>query len=128
MDPLQEELLARARAARGNAYARYSDYAVGAAVRTSEGGVFTGANIESAVYGLTLCAERVAIACAVSSGHRDITSMAVVASGRDVSPCGACLQFLSEFASPDATIITAGSEGEPSVVSLADLLPKPFRL
>ncbi len=110
-----------------NAYAPYSQFRVGAALLTQSGNLITGANVENASYGLTLCAERVALVKAVSDGHRDLVAMAVW--GADcpegtIMPCGACRQMMLEFFPPDAPIIVAPSEQ----VFLKDLLPRAFVL
>jgi cytidine deaminase len=89
-------LVAAARRARDAAYAPYSKFRVGAAVRTKDGAIYTGANIENASYGLSLCAERVAIHKAVSEGHRELDTVAVYADG-GAPPCGACRQVMAEF-------------------------------
>jgi cytidine deaminase len=122
-----DELVDLARAARAAAYARYSDFAVGAAVLTAEGRVFTGCNVENVSYGLTMCAERVAIFKAVSEGERTILALAVV-SGPGASMCGACRQVLAEFTAtpraPDADVYLARPEGNARHRRLAELLPE----
>ncbi len=128
MDPLLSELLEAARSAREKAYAPYSRYLVGAAVRTGRGEIFSGANIENSCYGLSICAERVAASCAIGKGERRFAALAVASSSDEPPvPCGACLQFLAEF-SPAIPIVTSGATGEVLVTSLAELLPKPFKL
>lgn len=122
------ELLQRAREARSNAYAPYSRFPVGAALLTSDGSVFTGCNIENAAYGLTNCAERVALGKAVSEGERAFHAIAVVGPQDDLpcAPCGSCRQVLHEFG-PDLLVITpGGAEGEPLVTPLRELLPGAF--
>lgn len=120
------QLIAAARRARALAYAPYSKYKVGAAVLTSDGEVFTGCNVENASYGLSQCAERVAIAKMVSAGKRKIAAIAVSGAGRP-SPCGACRQVVWEFG-PNAKVILAGAGKKPSVKNIAQLLPQAFRL
>jgi len=121
-------LIEEARAAMGEAYAPYSGFRVGAALATGDGSIFRGANVENASLGLSICAERVAACKAVTSGARDFEMLAVVCSGQDqCRPCGACLQFLAEFA-PDLAIITPGESGEVATTPLRDLLPSAFRL
>ena len=115
------ELVDRARAARENAYAPYSTYRVGAAVLTASGAVFTGCNVENASYGLTVCAERVAICTAVAAGQREFLTLAVVTSNGG-APCGVCRQVLVEFA-PDATVIIATPDEICTTVAARDLLP-----
>jgi cytidine deaminase len=120
-----KELVARAREARQRAHAPYSGYAVGAAVLTASGKVFSGCNVENASYGLTVCAERVAVFNAVAGGEKDIVAVAVVT--RDgASMCGACRQVVHEFG-PEARVILAGAEGEtPTVTTVGELLPGAF--
>ena len=99
---MAEDLLELARAAAARAHAPYSGCHVGCALETVAGGRFTGVNVENASYGLTLCAERVAVGCAVTAEGSDlrIARVAVVCAGREFSPCGACRQVLAEFALP----------------------------
>ena len=125
-----DDLLARARAAGEQAYAPHSKFRVGAAVRAN-GKVYTGCNIENASYGLTICAERVAIFSAIAAGHREIDVLAVscidVASDAPQSermPCGACRQVMAEFGRAEMPVLIDGV-GE---VPLAKLLPAPFKL
>ena len=115
-----------ARAARGCAYAPYSRFRVGAAVRAG-GRVFEGANVENASYGLTLCAERIAVAKAALAGARRLEALAV-ASGTapPTPPCGMCLQALSEFAGPDLKVFLAGGGGRVLTATLGELLPRGF--
>jgi len=125
------ELLAAARAAARQAYAPYSGYAVGAAVRSPDGRVFAGANVENASYGLTVCAERPAVFQAVLAGVRRIVAVAVwVEASAPAPPCGACLQVLAEFAPEprEVQVLLAGAGGEQVQGCLADWLPRPFRL
>ena len=122
-----DRLVSYAFAARGNAYAPYSGFAVGAAVLMDSGEIFTGCNIENASFGLTICAERTAIAKAVSSGERKIAAISVASAG-GATPCGACRQVISEFAAPDAVVIVLDvdrDDGE-RVFSAAQLLPESF--
>jgi len=123
-------LLAAAELARENAYAPYSKYTVGAAVLSAKGRMYAGSNVENAAYGLSMCAERVAIFAAVSAGERFIRGLAVVTSGpRPGTPCGSCRQVLQEFAaSPDLPIMTATETGAQQTFTLAELLPHPFSL
>lgn len=119
------ELLRLASEARAHSYAPYSRFRVGAAVRTREGRVFTGANIENAAYPVSHCAERVAIHKAVSEGHRRLDTVAVVADGRaPAMPCGACRQVMAEFGVRRVIVGSAG--GRPRVRTLRQLLPEPF--
>jgi len=119
-------LINQARQAQKNAYAPFSKFKVGAAVLTTNGKVFTGCNIENASYGLTVCAERVAIFKAVSEGYKKLKAIAVVTN--DCSyPCGACLQVMAEFA-PDITIILSNGRNKTKTMKLKELLPKQFKL
>jgi cytidine deaminase len=125
-DPKLEDLIARARAVREHAHADYSGFKVGAAVETVDGTIVTGCNIENATYGLTMCAERVAMFKALSDGHRGFRRMVVVAPpDAPTPPCGACRQVLWEFAG-DIEIILANLSGETGRHRLGDLLPQPF--
>ena len=111
--------------ARRRAYAPYSRFPVGAAVLTTDGMSYTGCNVENASYGLTLCAERVAIHTAVAQGRRRVTALAVAGpAGATLMPCGACRQVMDEFGVQ--TVILASARGAPAIVSLSDLLPWPF--
>ncbi|NQS76697.1 MAG: cytidine deaminase [Peptococcaceae bacterium] len=123
-----ERLIKAAAEARENAYAPYSNFKVGAAILTKGHRCYTGCNVENASYGLTCCAERVALFKAVASNERDFTAIALTA-GIDqfISPCGACRQVLAEF-SPNIEIYMANKNGEYVVRSLAELLPDAFKL
>lgn len=123
-----EDLIARASAARARAWAPYSHFEVGAAV-LAEGDVFDGANVENASYGLSVCAERNAVIRAVLEGARSIERIAVVtASSPPAPPCGACLQTLVEFADPNALrVLLANGQGEVRTFTLAELTPHAFR-
>jgi cytidine deaminase len=122
----REELIEAARRARAHAYAAYSNFRVGAAVRTRAGRIFTGCNVENASYGLTLCAERVAIFKAVSEGERELEAIAVVAETDVLTPpCGACRQIIWEFCG-DVEVILANLAGKVEVHRASALLPKPF--
>jgi cytidine deaminase len=121
-------LVAAAAQARRHAHAPYSKFRVGAALLTATGKVFTGVNVENASYGLTICAERVAVGNAVSEGERRFVAIACVAPSADLSPCGACRQVLSEFG--DLAVICADSRRprQVRVEQLSELLPRQFRL
>lgn len=115
-------------AAREKAFAPYSGFLVGAAVETLDGTIYTGCNIENASYGLTVCAERVAIWKAMSEGVKpgDFRAIAVAAdSKRPTPPCGACRQILSEFA-PEATVTLVNLQGLTREFTVAELLPESF--
>lgn len=121
-----DDLVQVARDAMENAYAPYSRFRVGAALVTRGGHIFTGVNVENASYGLTVCAERVAVFKAVSEGRRDITRLAVVSSsGEHTYPCGACRQTLNEFGK-DMKIVLGDARGNTISVPLSDLLPHSF--
>lgn len=118
-------LVKAAREARTKAYAPYSEFAVGAALQTKSGDVYAGCNVENLSFGLTICAERSAIAAAVSAGARDFVAIAIVADSKQPPlPCGACRQVLAEF-NPKLTVISATVSGEVEKFDLADLLPHP---
>ncbi|MDX6290792.1 MAG: cytidine deaminase [Blastocatellia bacterium] len=120
------ELIAAATEARARSVAPFSSFMVGAALRTKAGKVFTGCNIESASYGLTVCAERVAIWKALSEGERDFTDLVVVADTETLTPpCGTCRQIIWEFAK-HATIVLANLRGQREEVHILDLLPRAF--
>jgi cytidine deaminase len=125
-DPALRELARLARQARRRAHAPYSRFKVGAALRTTTGEVVTGCNIENATYGLTLCAERVAVFKAVSEGLKRFDAIAVVAEGKRLAaPCGACRQILWEFCG-DILVHMEGSKGQRETRRLSELLPFPF--
>lgn len=111
-------------AAREQAYAPYSHFAVGAAVLGGSGTIYRGANVENASFGLTICAERSAIASAVSGGERDLRAVAVCTEN-GVTPCGACRQVIREFAT-DCPIYMLDAHGNRRQTSLAKLLPQSF--
>jgi len=120
-------LIRAASAARKQAYAPYSRFAVGAAIQCKSGTVFVGANIENISYGLTICAERIAIASAVAAGEREFVAIAVIAdTSEPIVPCGACRQFLAEFA-PELIIVSATVRGGQKIDNLSHLLPDPKR-
>lgn len=123
-----EHLIVAANAARKNAYCPYSGYAVGAAIEDADGNIWTGANLENASYGLTICAERAAIATMASAGKRRIRRV-VVATENGGPPCGMCLQTMLEFApQPDAVEVgLVSATGELSIFTLQDLIPFGFR-
>ena len=120
------DLIAAARAARKHAHAPFSKFTVGAALETADGTVITGCNVENATYGLTMCAERVAMFKAISDGHRAFTRVAVVADTEaPTPPCGSCRQILWEFGG-DLEVIMANTQRETGRWRLKDLLPLPF--
>ena len=122
-------LVAAARAARDRAYAPYSGFRVGAALLTEQGDVVTGANVENASYGLSICAERAAVVAAIAAGYRRFEAIAIAGTGPDpVTPCGACRQVLREFPrGVDLAVLCAGEEGEHLLTTtLGTLLPDSF--
>jgi cytidine deaminase len=119
-----DEWIRQAWQARERAYAPYSQFAVGAALIDAEGSLFTGCNIENVSFGLTMCAERVAIGSAIAAGARVFRAIVIVADTKlPISPCGACRQVLAEFA-PELEIILA-TRKETQRFSLAELFPRP---
>jgi len=123
-----DELVAAAAAAREQAYAPYSGFKVGAALLTEKGQVYTGANVENASYGLTVCAERIAVFKAVTSGEKNFTTLALVGSGQGyIFPCGACLQVLAEFA-PVIKVIITDEKRQRKEYNLNEMLPRHFVL
>lgn len=120
-----QNFVEKARDALKNAYAPYSGFKVAAVVITKRGGVYTGVNIENASYGLTICAERVAVFKAVSEGDRDIETVVVYTdTDEPTPPCGACRQVIAEF-NPEADIILV-SKSRTVRLKLGELLPMPF--
>jgi cytidine deaminase len=126
MSEQENELIEAATEVRTRAFAPYSNFKVGAAVRTKTGKIYTGCNVESASYGLTVCAERVAIWKAVSEGEREFTEIAVVADTEKLTPpCGACRQVIWEFCQ-DIPVTFANLQGDVETVRMSELLPKAF--
>jgi cytidine deaminase len=122
----EEALIATARQAREHAHAPFSEFRVGAAVRTRSGRIFSGCNIENASYGLTICAERVALFKAVSEGEREFDAIAVVADTDELTPpCGACRQVIWELCG-DVPVILANLKGKTERERSGTLLPRPF--
>lgn len=123
-----EPLIAAASAARANAYAPYSGYSVGAALLMEDGSIRAAANVENSILGLSSCAERNALAAAVSAGLRRPQAVAVVTgSSPPAHPCGLCRQALSEFAR-DLPILIVNPQGEREETTLAEIFPHPFTL
>jgi len=121
-----DALVAAARAARQHAVADFSGFNVGAALETATGEIITGCNVENATYGLTICAERVAIFKALSEGHRTFTRIAVVADTESPTPpCGACRQIIWEFCG-DVEVTMANLVAITATLQMKDLLPLPF--
>ena len=126
MNESNNQLIAAATEARARSVAPFSSFMVGAALRTKAGKTFTGCNIESASYGLTVCAERVAIWKALSEGEHNFTNLAVAADTRLLTPpCGTCRQIIWEFAK-QADIVMANLHGEREAVHIENLLPRAF--
>ncbi|RLM57506.1 cytidine deaminase [Halobellus sp. Atlit-31R] len=126
---MTDDLVERARDALADAYVPYSEYRVGAALRTADGTIYAGCNIENANYSNSLHAEEVAIAAAVRDGHREFDRIAVTSSARDgVTPCGMCRQTLAEFADADLEIACDEGDGAVSTYTLGELLPNAISL
>ncbi|MDD7175863.1 MAG: cytidine deaminase [Clostridiales bacterium] len=124
MTDKDEELLQKARDMKRFAYVPYSHYWVGAALRSKDGRVFTGCNVENAAFGNTMCAERTALFKAVSEGAREFTAIAIAAEGSAPFPCGACRQSLYEFA-PELRVLVTW-DGNVREAKLSELLPEGF--
>jgi cytidine deaminase len=121
-----DSLIKAARAARDNAHAPFSNFKVGAALRTASGKVFGGCNVENATYGLTVCAERVAIFKAISDGERKFDAIAVVTDTDTLTPpCGACRQLIWEFCG-DVPVVMSNLQGKIETLRMSQLFPKPF--
>ena len=121
-----DQLIAAAKQARENAHAPYSNFRVGAAIRATSGRIFAGCNIENATYGLTICAERVAIFKAISEGERGFDAVAVMTDTQALTPpCGACRQLIWEFCGA-VPVVVSNLNGRIEVLQMRDLFPKPF--
>lgn len=126
MDKKSQRLVRAAIEARERAYCPYSRFAVGSAVEGGSGRIYTGCNVENASYGLTICAERVAIFKAAAAGERKILAIAIVLSGKEPgSPCGACRQVIYEFG-PKAKIVMANLKGRTKIQTITQILPLAF--
>ena len=124
--PDPDSLIAAAADARDRAIAPYSNFRVGAALELADGRIVTGCNIENATFGLTVCAERVALLTALAAGERQFRAIAVVTqSSKPATPCGPCRQLLWEYCG-DIDVITASTAGTTARYRLAELLPHPF--
>jgi cytidine deaminase len=124
--PEFDSLIAAAKSARANAHAPFSNFKVGAALRTSSGKIFGGCNVENATYGLTVCAERVAIFKAISEGERKFDAIAVVTDTDALTPpCGACRQLIWEFCG-DVPVVMSNLQGSVEELRMSQLFPKPF--
>ena len=114
--------------ARENASAKYSNFKVGAAIRTKSGKIYFGSNVESSSYGLSICAERVALFTALSNGEKEFDSIMIVSdSSTPTSPCGACRQVLFDYA-PDINVIMSNLKKDETIENIKNLLIKPFSL
>lgn len=123
----RERLIDAARTARLHAYAPFSGFAVGAALLAEDGRIFVGCNVENRSYGLALCAERAAVAAAVTSGARRFLAVAVITdSTPPAAPCGLCRETLAEFCGPELVVHMANLEGELRDTTLGELFPDPF--
>ena len=121
-----EPLIAAAKRARENAHAQFSNFKVGAGLRASSGKIYGGCNVENATYGLTLCAERVAIFKAISEGERKFDAIAVVTDTETLTPpCGACRQLIWEFCG-DVPVVLSNLKGKTETIAMRTLFPKPF--
>ena len=126
MSESEDQLIEQATAARLRSVAPFSNFLVGAALQTDEGKVFSGCNVESASYGLTVCAERIAIWKALSEGERDFARLVIVADTEQLTPpCGTCRQIIWEFCK-HATIVLANLHGQKEELHVADLIPRAF--
>ncbi|MFT4716501.1 MAG: cytidine deaminase [Paracoccaceae bacterium] len=120
-------LFEAAKAVRENAHAPYSNFKVGAAIKTSKGTVFVGCNVENVAYPEGTCAEAGAIAAMVAAGETEIAEVLVIAdSPNPITPCGGCRQKLAEFGAPDVEVALAGLAGETHRLTIGDLLPGAF--
>jgi len=121
-----KDLIEKAEKARENAHAPFSNFKVGAALLAKNGDIHTGCNVENASYGLTMCAERVAIFKAISEGEKEFTNLAIVADTENLTPpCGACRQIIWEFCG-DIPVILSNLSGETETFQMSELLPKAF--
>lgn len=124
---MSQALITAAQTARQHAYAPYSHFAVGAAVLSADGRIFTGCNIENASYGLSMCAERNAVFAAVAAGVTSLTAVAVIGdTAKAISPCGACRQVLSEFCAADTPVYLTNLHGDTVQTTVGALLPGAF--
>jgi len=121
-----DPLIAAAKQARENAHARFSNFKVGAGLRATSGKIYAGCNVENATYGLTVCAERVAIFKAISEGERTFDAIAIVTDTDTLTPpCGACRQLIWEFCG-DVPVVMSNLKGKVEVIRMNQLFPKPF--
>lgn len=126
MNETDSKLVSAARDVREKAYAPYSNFKVGAAVEADDGTIYTGCNVESASYGLTVCAERVAIWKGISRGEKHFTRIAVITDTDELTPpCGVCRQIIWEFCG-DVPVILSNLEGKTETIMMSELLPRAF--
>lgn len=126
MEHTEQELIDAARDVREIAFAPYSKFRVGAAVETEDGEIYTGCNVESASYGLTVCAERVAIWKGISEGEKKFSRIAVVVDTEDLTPpCGVCRQIIWEFCG-DVPVVLSNLQGKTETIQMSELLPRAF--
>lgn len=124
-----EPLVQAARTARERSYSPYSEFAVGAAVLTDDGTIFSGCNLENRCFGLALCAERSAFAAAIAAGHRRFAAVVVVADASPpATPCGMCRETMAEFCGPDLPLLLVNLNGGRRELKLGELFPFPFEL
>ena len=124
--PEYDELIAAAKRTRENAHAKFSNFKVGAGLRATSGKIYGGCNVENATYGLTICAERVAIFKAISEGERSFDAIAVVTDTDALTPpCGACRQLIWEFCG-DVPVVMSNLTGKAETIRMSQLFPKPF--
>jgi cytidine deaminase len=127
VSPRHQALMLAAKDAADHAYAPYSNFRVGAALECKDGYVVAGCNVENASYGLTICAERNAIAAAVATGHQEFNTIVVYTPLKKlVAPCGACRQVIAEFMHPDGEIVLANDVGDSQCWTVSELLPAAF--
>lgn len=122
----KEGMIARATDAMARAYAPYSNYRVGACAMADDGTLYTGCNVENASYGLTLCAERVAVTKMISDGKKRLAVIAIVGEKSPAWPCGACRQVINEFAGKEIPVIVAQAGGDYEEMTLGEIFPRAF--
>lgn len=121
-----EKLIAETIENKKNSYSPYSNFRVSALVKTKSGKIFKGVNIENAAYSPTICAERSALASAISNGEREFSYIIINGDSKDTFPCGVCRQFIREFADTDTKIVIANSTDDYKIYTIEDLLPHSF--
>lgn len=121
-----EKLIAETIENKKNSYSPYSNFRVSALVKTKSGKIFKGVNIENAAYSPTICAERSALASAISHGEREFSYIIINGDSKDTFPCGVCRQFIREFADSDTKIVIANSTDDYKIYTIEDLLPNSF--